>query len=157
MKPAVFDVAVEELLSKIRTTLVEKNTEYSRSNDDRLANFKRRADSLGLTALDVMLVDLHKHNDAIVSFVQRFRNGTPAKLNDPIERRALDSAIYNILLICLVRDLGAEGELTSTGLEEHKQEKIKKPECVMTNGCIRDDCETHCNLKVFRSADAKSR
>lgn len=119
MNPERFEAFVGDILTQIRLLMKDKNIEYSRSSDDRLANFKRRANTLGLDPLTVLHVDLEKHQDAITSFIQRRRNHTSVPINDPITRRAHDVIVYHILLLALIEDLEIKETRTKTGqLEE---------------------------------------
>lgn len=116
--PERFKEKLETLLKDLQQLLGDKNDEYARSTD-KLANFKRRADITGLNPLDVWLIDVQKHQDAIVSFVQSFRAGKELRVNDPIARRSLDDIAYQFLFLCLLEDLSVKEELTATGAKEH--------------------------------------
>jgi cyclopropane fatty-acyl-phospholipid synthase-like methyltransferase len=75
-----------------------KGHDYA-GEDDALSNFKRNADRLGLTSIQVWAVYFHKHLDAIETFV---REGGVA--SEPIEGRIQDAILYLFLLRGLIED-----------------------------------------------------
>ena len=77
---------------------VQKGEEYVRGSGDRLANFKRIAESLGLTPLQVWAVYANKHWDALLNYI---RTGS-VKSNEPIESRVDDLTVYLRLLRGLI-------------------------------------------------------
>ena len=83
-----------------------KGEEYSRDNDDQLANFKRQAADLGVSSIMVLAVYLNKHLDAIKSFIKNGR-----EFSEPIGGRIDDSILYLILLKGLISDHRSESNL----------------------------------------------
>lgn len=119
MKPERFRELFEDTLRELQQICGDKNAEYSRSTEDKLANFKRRSARLDLDTLSVLAVDLFKHMDAIESFIIRNRCNSHVALNDPIERRILDSIVYLILLRGLIEDAALKQQQTATALNEY--------------------------------------
>jgi len=91
-----------ELLEREHQQIVEinktKGHDYA-GDSDALSNFKRNADRLGLTPIQVWGVYFHKHLDAIETFV---REGAVA--SEPIEGRIRDAILYLHLLHGLIED-----------------------------------------------------
>ncbi len=135
MTPQRFEEFVVNTLKDIQEILNAKNTEYSRSAEDRLRNFKRRAEEMEIDPLTVLQVDMFKHIDAINSYMIRMREGEPVKINDPINRRLNDTIIYCILAQALIEDLGLEDQLTEVGKKEHCKECSRSAELYLTIGC----------------------
>jgi hypothetical protein len=75
-----------------------KGHDYA-GDQDALANFKRNAEGLGLTAEQVWGVYAGKHWDAIQTFV---REGDVA--SEPIDGRLHDLILYSFLLLALVAE-----------------------------------------------------
>lgn len=115
MTPFRFEELLTVTQAEMTSIMSDKNKEYARSDSDRLENFKRRGEYLGLDPISVLSVDLQKHLDAINSFIVRNRSASHVQLNDPINRRILDAINYLFLLRCLIEDAAVKTELTSTG------------------------------------------
>lgn len=83
----------------------EKGEEYTRSDADKLKNFKAIAEDLGLTPIQVCMVYLKKHDMSIDNYVK-----TGAVVSDePIDGRIHDSRNYKLLLLALIKE--QKGEL----------------------------------------------
>ena len=106
-----------------------KGKEYA-NGDDRLANFKRQADSLGVSAEVVLQVYMNKHIDAINNYVKR---GCEDTGSESIVGRIYDVQNYCDLLLGLIEESKEirgvkEGE-TSFGITvgssgEHKKKGV---------------------------------
>lgn len=70
-----------------------KGNEYCRSEEDRLANFKRIAATLNLSPIQVWYVYFQKHMDAIISYINTGKEGS-----EPIDGRIDDASVYLDLL-----------------------------------------------------------
>lgn len=79
--------------------LKQKGADYTRHSADRLANFKRGAEGLGLSPLQVWAVYFSKHVDAIMSFVK-----TGKVESEAIEGRFDDAINYLYLGEALIRE-----------------------------------------------------
>lgn len=85
--------------------MFQKGKEYS-GDYDRLANFRRNAEALGLTKEQILLVYAEKHWGAIQSYV---KNGNQVSSTESIEGRVMDLINYLTLFYAM--------------LYENKQEK----------------------------------
>ncbi len=90
---------LEDLLDGIRELWQYKGADYTRGSEDRLANFRRNAESLGLDMRQVWAVYASKHWDAIMTWV---KNGQVE--SEPIEGRLYDIATYALLGILIARE-----------------------------------------------------
>ncbi len=79
--------------------LLRKGADYTRHSDDRLSNFKRNAEALGLTPFQVWAVYFNKHIDAIMAFVKSGKAESEA-----IEGRLDDAINYLYLFEGLVQE-----------------------------------------------------
>ncbi len=104
-----FDAIVVNVVSQTAELLIKKGNEYA--NDyDRLINFKRNADRLGASPLQVWAIYAFKHIDSIESYIKRLERARSmaqldTQLSEPIEGRFLDSINYLILGIALIKEL----------------------------------------------------
>lgn len=100
MNKADFNQIVRQAEDRKLALRQNKGTEYTRGDDDVLANFKRVSAGVGLSPLQVWWVYFHKHVDALASFV---RLGVEAS-DEGIEGRIDDLQVY----LDLCRGLVAE-------------------------------------------------
>jgi len=105
MNQEEFTEVIDTILKNSAGLLVSKGAEYS-SNADRLSNFKRGAEILGLRPLDVWAVYFNKHIDSINSYVRRTACDSMAnvdnQLSEPIDGRFEDSINYLLLGMALI-------------------------------------------------------
>jgi hypothetical protein len=87
---AAFDITCTEVLQT-------KGQDYS--GDDRLGNFRRLAERLGLTPLQIWAVYFTKHIDAIMTFA---RTGRVA--SEPIRGRFADARNYLDLGLAMIEE-----------------------------------------------------
>lgn len=80
-----------------------KGGEYS-GDADRLANFKRNAEALGLDPLQVWAVYAAKHWDSLMTFIKDIGAETSRPRSEPIEGRADDLMVYLLLFKGLLYD-----------------------------------------------------
>lgn len=101
-----FQFLFNSFIKELETLSNLKGGEYA-PNADRLENFKRNAEELGLTPFDVWAVYAGKHWDAVRTFVRDQREGRERPRLEDIGSRAHDLALYCILFLALVEDLTA--------------------------------------------------
>ena len=93
----------DECLSLMKT----KGAEYSGVNKDVLSNFKRTAEAIGVTPIQVLIIFMHKHWDSILTAVRRDpyypKDGT-----EPFVSRITDLINYALMLQCLREDAEKE-------------------------------------------------
>jgi hypothetical protein len=97
----------EQLLGELQTEELlinrSKGAEYAQDSDevdDALLNFKRAAEFLGISPLQVCVVYMYKHFAAIASYAE---NGE-VKSNEDIHGRVNDLRLYSALFVGLVKD-----------------------------------------------------
>lgn len=96
--------------NEIRNT---KAKEYTQG--DRLDNFKRLAQELGITSKQVLWVYLKKHLDSIAFYINLdAKSASPPILSEPIEGRIKDARVY----LSLLRGLIAEEKLEDIKLRD---------------------------------------
>ncbi len=110
MNAADFDLLVRAARARQDTILKTKGADYTRHDADRLANFKRTAEGIGLSPLQVWAVFANKHWDAIMAFIK-----TGKAESEAIEGRFDDMHNYLYLLEGLLQESrSCESALTST-------------------------------------------
>lgn len=102
-----FDQVVKDTVKSTADLLVIKGEEYS-GNDDRLSNFKRGSERIGITSLQVALIYASKHFDAICTYVKKDSFNREQILSEPIEGRFDDLINYCILMKALVKERNEE-------------------------------------------------
>jgi hypothetical protein len=108
-----FDALCDSNLQEVLQMRNTKGKEYARSAD-RLANFKRIADEMGITPAQVAWVYLAKHLDGIK---YRIQNGA-TESNETTHSRIIDALTYLLLIDGL--------------LVEELEEESKDPQCAET-------------------------
>lgn len=93
---ALYDRIVEETVDSIKKLSQLKGGEYA-GDKDRLANFRRNAEALGLSMETVWAVYAAKHWDAIMQFVKDIAKKTARVRTEPIEGRVDDLIVYLLL------------------------------------------------------------
>jgi hypothetical protein len=96
MKAKDFDKLVNETIETCKEIMISKGGEYAHG-DDRLDNFKRNAQLLGLTPEEVHAIYLGKHMDAIHTYIKDIRSGKERTRSEPILGRFDDAINYLIL------------------------------------------------------------
>ena len=95
---------VDEVMGVVQKISESKGREYTRDNEDRLDNFKRHAETLGVDPLLIWAVYFNKHVDSVNVYIRDQQRGTPRLMSEPIEGRIHDSIVYLMLLLGLLRD-----------------------------------------------------
>jgi hypothetical protein len=86
-----------------------KGGEYA-GDYDRLANFRRNGQTLGLPMEVVWAIYAAKHWDAVQQFVQDLNTGTKRERAEPIEGRIDDLIVYLILFKCIIKEHQRDNE-----------------------------------------------
>lgn len=92
---------VSETIEQINQLSSLKGGEYA-GDVDRLANFRRNANNLGLEMEQVWAVYAAKHWDAIMQYVRDLASGTVRERLEPISGRLDDLIVYAILMKAMV-------------------------------------------------------
>lgn len=103
MNQKEFSVMFEETVKELTHLLVVKGGEYAGS-EDRLGNFKRGAERVQGTPMQVLWIYAAKHIDSIETFIKDGVTRTNRPRSEPIEGRIDDLINYCILLKGLVRE-----------------------------------------------------
>ena len=90
-----------------------KGGEYS-GDDDRLANFRRNAQALGVNKETVWAVYAAKHWDALMQFIKDKQAGTERTRLETLEGRVYDLIVYLILFAAMLDEASADEELKRT-------------------------------------------
>jgi hypothetical protein len=101
--PERFNEIVEATVIELKRLCVQKGGEYA-GDADRLANFRRNAQALGLTMEDVWAIYAGKHWDAIQQYVKDARTGHKRLRSEPITGRADDLIVYLLLFKAIVEE-----------------------------------------------------
>lgn len=94
-----FNALVETARKRQDALLFAKGADYTRRSPDRLSNFKRNAEAIGLTPIQVWAVYAGKHWDAIMSFIKSGKSES-----ESIESRFDDLTNYLYLLEGLLKE-----------------------------------------------------
>lgn len=102
-----FNAVVAETISTINKLIQVKGGEYAGS-EDRLANFKRGAELVGVSPLQTLLIYLSKHYDAVSTYVRDEAGGKERVRSEPIAGRFDDIIVYCILAKALIAESKGE-------------------------------------------------
>lgn len=91
-----YDNLVAETFKKIVELGKLKGAEYS-GDDDRLLNFRRAGEKLGLPKEVIWAVYVSKHLDAIMQYVQDFQTGRNRDRMEILAGRVDDVIVYMLL------------------------------------------------------------
>lgn len=98
MTRAEFIQLMDEEYSEIAAINQVKGHDYS-GDEDALSNFKRQAEALGLTPMQVLAVYFMKHVDAFMTYA---KEGDVK--SEPVEGRIHDIILYMFLALGLIND-----------------------------------------------------
>jgi len=98
-----WDKLLDETIGRIKDLAQSKGGEYS-GDFDRLANFRRNAERLGLSMEHVWAVYSAKHWDAIMQFVQDLSTGKTRPRSEPIQGRVDDLIVYLLLFKAMLSE-----------------------------------------------------
>ena len=99
MNSSEFNLLVDAARVRQDHLLKVKGADYTRHSEDRLSNFKRNAEAVGLSPVQVWAVYAGKHWDAIMAFVK-----TGKTESEGIEGRLDDLHNYLYLLEGLLKE-----------------------------------------------------
>lgn len=117
---------VEETVGKIKELSSLKGGEYA-GDTDRLANFRRNAERLGLSMEAIWAVYCNKHIDAINQFCADIQAGKTRKRMESISGRADDVIVYMILFKAMVEEReGIKIDSTESTSEYEYQDYCRK-------------------------------
>ena len=94
-----FNAIVDDARQRQDSILKTKGLDYTRHEADRLSNFKRSAESIGLTPLQVWAIFFNKHIDAIMAYIK-----TGKTESEGVEGRIDDAHNYLYLLEALIKE-----------------------------------------------------
>ena len=97
MKHEEFNKLLNATVEMMKELSELKGGEYA-GDTDRLANFKRNADALGLLPEQIWAVYAAKHWDAIMQYVKDSGSGKVRVRMEPIEGRLDDLIVYCVLM-----------------------------------------------------------
>ncbi len=98
-----FAILIKETIEEIKNLSTLKGGEYA-GDIDRLANFRRNGEALGLPMEIVWAVYAAKHWDAVMQFIQDLNTGKERKRLEPIEGRVDDLLVYLILFKAMLQE-----------------------------------------------------
>src|SRR5574337_1295810 len=93
---------VDETWNHVHRLSHLKGGEYA-GDKDRLANFRRNAEALGIAMETVWAVYAAKHWDAVMQFVKDVATRTDRVRSEPIEGRIDDLIVYLLLFKAIIR------------------------------------------------------
>lgn len=125
--PAKYNAIVEETVKAIHQLSTVKGGEYA-GDADRLANFRRNAEALGVPMTTIWAVYAAKHFDAIMQYAKDLQNAQTRPRSESITGRADDLIVYLILFKAIVSEIEdcALGQITAgeIGLRHVLQEGL---------------------------------
>lgn len=101
--PQRWDDLINKTVDRINQLSRTKGGEYA-GDEDRLANFRRNGENLGLRMEQVWAVYAGKHWDAISQFVKDLGTGYERERGEPIEGRVDDLIVYLILFRAMLEE-----------------------------------------------------
>lgn len=104
-----YELLVEKTVEQIRQLSTNKGGEYA-GDTDRLANFRRNAERLGLDPAQVWAVYAAKHWDAVMQYVEDIQTGKSRPRSESISGRLDDLIVYCILMKAIVEEREGEPE-----------------------------------------------
>jgi len=99
-----FDKILQQTVEEIKNLALLKGGEYS-GDIDRLANFRRNGENLGLDMRQIWGVYATKHWDAIMQYVKDLQSGKERRRLESLSGRADDLIVYLILFKCMLQEV----------------------------------------------------
>lgn len=115
-----FNHLVAETVQQINKLSELKGGEYA-GDDDRLANFRRNADALGLSMESVWAVYCAKHWDAVMQYVQDLNAGKTRTRLESLSSRCDDIIVYMILFKAMLDESESAQDTTGTALDPNAE------------------------------------
>lgn len=100
---AEYQDVVSQTVETIEQLSKLKGGEYA-GDHDRLANFRRNGQALGLPMATVWAVYYNKHHDAVMQWIADLQANRQRERLEPIDGRIDDMIVYLMLLKCMVRE-----------------------------------------------------
>jgi hypothetical protein len=100
---------LQQSIDQIKSLSTVKGGEYA-GDTDRLANFRRNAQALGLPMETVWAVYAAKHWDAVMQFVQDLNTGKDRPRSEPIVGRVDDLLVYLLLFKAILEERKLTGD-----------------------------------------------
>lgn len=98
-----FSKLIADTFQESINILNTKGAEYRNGSSNVLANFERGAELAGVHPLQIALIYLSKHYDALSSYIKAVSAGrTPKKLSEPIEGRIHDLINYLLFIKAII-------------------------------------------------------
>ena len=95
--PKRFDALIDTTVAEIKKLSTVKGGEYAIVEADRLSNFRKQAEEMGVPMELIWKVYAQKHWDSVSTFVADLVAGRQRARSEPIEGRADDLIVYLIL------------------------------------------------------------
>jgi len=96
-----FDQLLADIFVSCKDLSTYKGGEYA-GDVDRLANFRRNADAMGMDMVQIWAVYYAKHHDSSMQYVKDIAKGKDRKRLEALEDRALDMMVYLSLFIAII-------------------------------------------------------
>lgn len=97
---------VDDTFAEVKKLSKLKGNEYS-SDVDRLANFRKNGETLGLPQEVIWAVYSNKHHDALMTYIRDVQTGTKRERLEGIEGRIDDLIVYLLLFKGMVKERDA--------------------------------------------------
>lgn len=99
MNKSEYNQIIEKLTEERNELRERKGSDYTRGEEDQFSNFKRIAESLGLTKYQVWAVYAGKHWDAVMNYCKQGQVES-----EPIEGRIKDLLVYLELFYGMIQE-----------------------------------------------------
>lgn len=115
---------LERVNRDIQNLSTVKGGEYA-GDDDRLANFRRNAEALGLRMETIWAVYAAKHWDSIMQYVKDLNEGKVRPRAEGLDGRAMDLIVYLILFIAIKEEFDAGDNRESVSAESLADDSVR--------------------------------
>lgn len=112
-----FDQVLAGTIGQIKNLALLKGGEYS-GDFDRLLNFRRNGEAMGLDYRQIWGVYAAKHWDAIMQSIKDLSTGKDRQRLESLSGRADDLIVYLILFKCMLQEQENAGTSETTSAEE---------------------------------------
>lgn len=112
---AQWEALCEATFARLRGLAASKGAEYS-GQEDRLANFRRNGQALGLLPEVVWAVYAGKHWDALQIYIRDLASGQERERSEPIDSRVDDLLVYLLLFKAILEERAARPAVALTML-----------------------------------------
>lgn len=96
MTPAEFDRIIKDTFNDVKKLMDTKGPDYTQGSSNRLQNFYKVGEALGVPPIVVWGVYAGKHWEAIMSYIKGIRE------SEPISTRICDEIAYLLILKALI-------------------------------------------------------